>query len=116
MEDNTGIKYFLRMHLFYSLLQEVVGGNKFRKKFITDCVRAKPGEKVVEIGCGPAQLFPWLSGVNYIGLDTNKGYIEAAQKKYGSRGLFLVGDTKILEDDQRLFNADLVICSAILHH
>ena len=116
MEDNTGLKCILQDFFIYNFFQEIVGGNEARRKLVTDFVKVKPRQRVVEIGCGPAQLLRWLPAVEYIGFDTNKAYIDAAQKKYGRCGLFLVGDTKSLEDDERLLNADVVICSAILHH
>ena len=79
-------------------------------------MRAKPRDKVVDVGCGPAQLLRWLPEMNYIGFDSNKEYIDIARDKYGHRGLFLVGDTKQLDNDARLLNTDIVICSTILHH
>jgi len=116
MEDNSGLKCILGKHCVYNLFQEIVGGNSARKKFISDYVKANAGDKIVEIGCGPAQLLPWLVNIRYIGIDTNKDYIDSAKKEYRSQGLFLLGDTKLYEDDTRVLDADIVICSAILHH
>jgi len=116
MENNSGLRVILKSHFVYNLFQEIVGGNTARRKMVTDVVCAKPGEKVVEIGCGPAQLLPWLHDVEYIGLDTDEGYINVAKQKYKDQGLFLLGDVRSLKDDERLLNADIVICSAILHH
>jgi len=116
MKINTDLRCILTTPFVYDFYQEIVGGNKLRCNFVADYVRAKPGDKVVDIGCGPAQLLRWLPELEYIGFDTNKAYIAMAQKKYGHRGLFLVGDTKMLENDQRLLNTGIVICCGILHH
>ena len=116
MKINADLRCVLTIPVIYDFYQEIVGGNKLRCNFVADYVRAKPGNKVVDIGCGPAQLLRWLPELKYIGFDTNKAYIAMAQKKHGHRGLFLVGDTKMLENDQRLPNTDIVICSGVLHH
>jgi len=110
------LRDILNVPFIYDSYQEIVGGNLIRRKFVVDYVRAKPGDTVVDIGCGPAQLLRWLPEMNYIGFDTNTKYIDLAQKAYGHRGLFLVGDTKKLETDGRLLNADIVICCTMLHH
>ena len=81
-----------------------------------DIVRAKPGDKLIDVGCGPAKMAEWLPGVSYVGIDASERYIESAKTKYGDKGLFLVGDTRTLGNDERLRDADIVLCSALLHH
>ena len=107
---------FLRVPFIYDFFQEIVGGNAARRKFIREIVRAQPGDKVIDVGCGPAKMIEWLPDVNYVGIDVSESYIESAQMKYGNKGVFLVGDTRTLEKDERLMDADIVLCSALLHH
>jgi len=102
--------------ILYNYLQDLIGGNRLRKWFIDTHVRAKPGDKVIDIGCGPGQILPWLPPVEYIGFDVNGSYIAAAQGKYGDRGTFVVGDTRAIWDDPRFQAADIVIGLGILHH
>lgn len=116
MEDSSGLRSLLKIPFVYNLFQELVGGNAARKQFVKDHIRARPGDRVVDIGCGPAQMFSWLPDVGYVGFDISASYIAAAQRQYGARGTFIVGDTTTLWDDIRLKDADIVICSAILHH
>src|SRR6266536_3831633 len=116
MEDSSGLRSLLRIPFVYNLFQELVGGNAARKQFVQDHIRARPGDRVVAIGCGPAQMLSWLPAVSYIGFDISASYIAAAQRQYGAKGAFIVGDTTSLWDDSRLTDADIVICSAILHH
>ena len=116
MNNPVGLRHYLKIPFVYDFFQEITGGNAWRRMFIRDYVNINPGEKVVEIGCGPGQLLPWLKDVEYIGFDPNQTYIEAATKKYGNRGLFLLGNTHTLAQDPRLSQADVVICCGILHH
>jgi len=102
--------------VLYNYFQDLVGGNRLRKWFIDTHVRAKTEDKVIDIGCGPGQILPWLPPVEYIGFDVNGSYIAAAQGKYGDRGTFVVGDTRAIWDDPRFQAADIVIGLGILHH
>jgi SAM-dependent methyltransferase len=116
MEDSSGLQSVLKIPFVYNLFQEIVGGNAARKKFVKDHIRARPSDRVVDIGCGPADLFSWLPDVSYIGFDVSEAYIAAAQQRYGAKGIFIVGDTTTLWDDVRLKDTDIVICAATLHH
>jgi SAM-dependent methyltransferase len=71
--------------------------------------------KVLDVGCGPGSLFPYLAETRYTGIDLNPQSIEHARRLYGDRGRFLVGDVaRGLPDDCAAF--DLIIVSALLHH
>jgi ubiquinone/menaquinone biosynthesis C-methylase UbiE len=116
VETNTGLTNWLRLAAFYDTFQDAIGGNRLRKWFIKTHVRASPGEKIVDIGCGPGQILPWLPPVNYIGFDVNRNYIASANEKYGDRATFVVGDTEVVWNDQRFHAADIIIGLGILHH
>ena len=116
MERNSGLQRWLKVPFLYNLLQDAIGGNALRRRFIQSRVRAKAGDKVIDIGCGPAQILPWLPDVEYMGFDVNPSYIASAKRTYGDKGTFVVGDTKSLWDDLRFRDADIVIGLGILHH
>jgi SAM-dependent methyltransferase len=116
MQSNSGLLRWLKAPFLYNLFQDAIGGNALRRKFIQSHVRAKPGDKVIDIGCGPAQILPWLPDVEYLGFDISRQYIASAQRRHGNRGTFLVGDTKSLRDDSRFPDADIVIALGVLHH
>ena len=116
MELNSGLQRWLKVPCLYNLLQEAIGGNALRRKVIQSHVRAKAGDKVIDIGCGPAQILPWLPKVEYLGLDVNPSYIASAKRRHGVKGAFVVGDTRSLWDDSRFRDADIVIGLGILHH
>jgi SAM-dependent methyltransferase len=116
MERNSGLQHWLKVPCLYNLLQDAIGGNALRRRFIQSHVRAKAGDKVIDIGCGPAQILPWLPCVEYLGLDVNPYYIDSAKRTHGNKGTFVIGDTKSLWDDSRFRDADIVIGLGILHH
>ncbi|HEU0275017.1 MAG TPA: class I SAM-dependent methyltransferase [Candidatus Udaeobacter sp.] len=116
MQSNAGLLRWLKAPLFYNLFQGVVGGNALRRRIIQNNARARPGDKVIDIGCGPAQALESLPDVEYLGLDINPDYIAFAKGMYGNKGTFVVGDTRSLRSDPRFKNADIVIAVSVLHH
>ena len=99
----------------YAGLQDLLRRSNGRGRFLDEIVRSKPGMKVLDVGCGPASLFPYLAGARYTGIDLNPKSIEHAKILYGDRGRFLVGDVaRGLPDD--VVDFDLIIVSALLHH
>jgi ubiquinone/menaquinone biosynthesis C-methylase UbiE len=116
MESDSGLLRWLKVPFLYNLLQETAGAKAVRRRLIQKHVRAKVGDKVIDIGCGTAQILQHLPEVEYLGLDTNSNYIAFARRKYGSNGSFVVGDTQSLRDDARFKGADIVMAIAVLHH
>jgi SAM-dependent methyltransferase len=116
MQRDSGLQRWLKIPFLYNLLQDAIGGNALRRRFIQTHVRANAGNKVIDIGCGPAQILPWLPDVEYLGLDVNPSYITSAKQRHGTNGTFVVGDTKSLWDDPRFRDADIVIGLGVLHH
>jgi ubiquinone/menaquinone biosynthesis C-methylase UbiE len=116
MEDNSGLQRWLKVPCLYNLLQDAIGGNALRRKVIQRHVQAKPGDKIIDVGCGPAQILPWLPEIEYLGFDINPSYIASAKRVHGNKGTFVVGDTKSLWEDSRFRDADIVIGLGILHH
>ena len=100
---------------FYKSLMTTLGADRARARLASEIFRAEPGMKVLDVGCGPASIFPYLPRVNYTGMDLNPKHIEYAKALYGTQGTFLVGDaSRDLQGEDESF--DLVIISALLHH
>ena len=99
----------------YEAFQNMVGKN-YHARLLAEHANSTPGEKVLDIGCGPGHILASLAGANYTGFDISPEYIEAAQKRFGSRGRFwcrAVGLTAI-EQERGTFHLALAI--GVLHH
>lgn len=86
-----------------------------RRAFADDYVRANAGDRVLDIGCGPADIFPWLGAVEYTGFDANPEYVAAATARYGDRATFRcqrVSEEVLAEEP----SFDIVLAQGILHH
>ncbi|MDR1789709.1 MAG: methyltransferase domain-containing protein [Opitutaceae bacterium] len=119
MQNNNGLHSLLKLPSVYTLFQELCGAHAWRRKFIREVIRPRPGDKIVDVGCGPAQMLAWLPAeCAYVGLDISEAYIESAKRKYGARGVFLVGNTATMKEIcvRGGGGADVVFCAGVLHH
>ena len=99
----------------YRGLMAALGAEGAKARLAAELYRVEPGAKVLDVGCGPASIFPYLPEVDYTGMDLNPKHIAYAIEQYGERGRFLVGDaSRQLQGEDGTF--DLVIASALLHH
>lgn len=100
----------------YRLFRWLVGGESAWRIYLAEYVKPVPGDKILDLGCGPADVLNYLPAVNYTGLDINPEYINSAKKRFGSRGRFLCGDVgrAAIEGEQGTF--DLVLATGVIHH
>ena len=94
----------------------VVGGD-VSAVFVNRYIRPEEGHKILDIGCGPADLLSHLHRVEYVGLDMNSAYIKYARKRFGNKGRFLTqrvshGVIKAISPS----GFDTVLAKGVLHH
>jgi cyclopropane fatty-acyl-phospholipid synthase-like methyltransferase len=94
----------------------MVGGRSAGRTYLAEYVKPAPGDKILDIGCGPADILNYLPAVNYTGLDISPEYICSAKKRFGSRGRFFCNDVGLakIEGEQGTF--DLVLAIGVIHH
>lgn len=111
----NGIRTILSDAWAYRLLQGLLGASSVHRFVVSEISKSIPGERVLDIGCGPGDVLEYLPEVDYIGLDMNHNYISAAHKRWGKRGKFICTD---LREYRALPGAsfDLIFLLGILHH
>lgn len=115
-EISTGLRAVLTNSTIYEALQKITGANRGRRQFVDRYVRPKPNDRILDIGCGPASLLPYLpEGVYYVGYDPSPAYIATAEQKYGGRGQFFA---KLFTEPELHGHKpfDIAIASSVLHH
>lgn len=98
----------------YVALQKGVGADRVRYRCL-DEAELKPGDRVLDVGCGPAYYFDRLPEVEYYGFDTSAPYIEHARERYGNRGDFrceILTEAHLAD----LPHFDTVLLFGLLHH
>ena len=100
----------------YSLFTGIVGSNA-RTVYVKKYIRPKEGDKILDIGCGTADILAYLPSVEYVGLDINEAYINYAKKRFGHKGIFLATkvDGKTINEFS-LHDFDIVLATGLLHH
>jgi SAM-dependent methyltransferase len=102
------------VHL-YVALQRALGADRLRTRSL-ERAAIRPGDTVLDIGCGPAYYLDQLHGpVVYHGFDTDAGYIEWARKRWGADATFHNG---IFDEVSAasLPQFDVVLMLGLLHH
>jgi ubiquinone/menaquinone biosynthesis C-methylase UbiE len=92
-----------------------LGADMAVKRYVNEILQPSPGDKMLDVGCGPANILPYLPPLDYTGIDLNEKHIAYARRLYGNRGRFIVGNAADdLQQEGRQF--DLINVSALLHH
>jgi SAM-dependent methyltransferase len=78
-------------------------------------IQATAGERVLDVGCGTADVLSVLPDVDYVGFDISRRYIERARARWGQRGRFYAQplDASTLKS---LGKFDLILATGLLHH
>lgn len=114
-ERDTPFYRLLSAPAVYLAIQGAMRGDGGVSRKFIDRLGARDGDRVLDIGCGPAAILNDLPRVDYIGYEPNPAYVEHARKTFGDRGAFHAG----LFDEaaaERVGPIDIAIVRAVLHH
>ena len=110
-----GVRAMLSTPTIYSLFQSVMGAHKSRLNFVENYVQPYHGMKVLDVGCGPADILAYLPDVMYWGFDISEAYIGRARTRFGQRGQFHCKQLQS-KDLTELPRFDVVLALGLLHH
>jgi len=116
MQINSGLRSILSLPWVYRLFAHILGIEANRQWFIDDVLCLREGQKLADVGCGPADILDRLPAVEYVGLDISDMYIRAARAKFKTRGgaKFLSGSVEDWTRDALTYEADLVLTNGVL--
>ena len=113
-QKSRGIYNLLSHTFFYSFVQKVMSATSFREKIVKKHIK-KTDAKVLDIGCGPAEILNNFPKIKYYGYDINPIYINSAKKKFTNRGKFFCKEfTK--NEIKHLPKFDHILLLGVLHH
>ena len=110
------LKDLLAQVPLYVGLQKVVGADALRYRCL-DAPPIKPGEVVVDVGCGPAYYFDRLpQPLVYHGFDTDQKYVEWAREKFGAARHLPRRRLRRRGGGRGARHPTWCCCSGLLHH
>jgi cyclopropane fatty-acyl-phospholipid synthase-like methyltransferase len=92
MQRTSGLYRLTQIPKVYEAFQEILAGSSMRARLVREFLQPRPGERILDIGCGSAAVLPYLGDVRYHGIDANPDHIAQARERHGARGTFSVGD------------------------
>ena len=114
-ELSRGVRGLLAHAAVYNFFDLLVGGPGARTRLVAEYVRVGPGDRVLDIGCGPGTMLAYLPPVEYLGFDASEAYVAAARARYGDRGTFVCGRVEVQRIPHESY-FDVVLAIGILHH
>lgn len=114
-QDTGGIRAILSHPRVYDLAQALMGASRNRRWMQQNFIQAEPGERVLDVGCGTADILSVLPDVEYVGYDISASYIESAKRRWGGRGQYHAEylDQAAISEHQPF---DLMLATGLLHH
>lgn len=102
----------------YHAFKVAIGADRAMDVIAREHVRARPGDRLLDVGCGDGDIRSRFVGVDYVGVDHNPDYIRAAKAMEDDATRFFVGDVTRLDQMSELSGRRFDICYAfgVLHH
>jgi SAM-dependent methyltransferase len=110
----TGVRSVLSLASVYRLAQRAIGADAFRETLAADILHVGEGDRILDIGCGTADILEHLPDVDYLGFDSSDRYVEAARQRFGDRGRFVTAAPS--EVDDTFGDRTVVTAIGVLHH
>ncbi len=93
----------------------LLGADSGMEKFVRQFLRPQPGERILDVGCGPGRLIPHLPAVDYCGIDIDASSIARARRRFpAARFVHLDPCSEHPEFPERDFH--LAVACGVLHH
>jgi len=116
MPERSGLWSILESPVVYEAFHTLIGARRWMHQFVSETIRPKPGDHVLDIGCGPGALLNYLpADVTYTGIDYSEASIARARRKHNGRGHFICADVDGLSR-QQLAPVSIAVAIGTLHH
>lgn len=113
-QNTSGIRSILSLAPAYRFAQSLIGADEFRRAFADEVLQLTDGDRMLDIGCGTADILDYLPDVDYLGFDPSARYVDAATARFGTRGIFVRSLDDV--DDDVLTGRSIVTAIGVFHH
>lgn len=113
-ENTAGLRSVLSLAPAYRLAQRMIGADKFRNVLVDEILRATSEDRVLDLGCGTADILEHLPPLDYVGFDPSQRYVDDAIARFGDRGTFVTDLSELA--DEPTTGRTLVMAVGVFHH
>jgi SAM-dependent methyltransferase len=108
------VRPVLSLSWAYQSFWNLIGGAKRNRVLVQDYIRPKAGDRILDIGCGPGNMAPYLPDSEYVGFDASPKYIDRAKRRFPQLRFVCqrVSQYSLVERDY----FDVVLALGVLHH
>jgi SAM-dependent methyltransferase len=108
------IRSLLALPQAYQVFFNVIGAPERSRTLVRDYIRPKPGDRILEIGCGPGTIVPYLPKTEYVGFDVSQEYVDQARGRFPDSKFVCDRVSEFTLPNREYF--DIVLALGILHH
>ena len=113
----SGIRSIFSHPMVYNTFQILVGASHARTTFVDDYLGMKNGSRLLDVGCGTAELLQHLPEITfYVGFDVSVKYIESAKRSFCHRHAEFVAEQCTGTTLAPYEPFDRVVATGLLHH
>lgn len=114
-QRKSSIYNLINNPLVYKIIQKVMSGTSLRANIVRNYIKKK-NVKILDIGCGPAEILENISDCEYYGYDIDSRSIRYARKKYAKKNYHFYNKKFDKNEIKKLPTFDYIIFFGILHH
>jgi SAM-dependent methyltransferase len=108
------IRSLLALPRAYQLFWNLIGGPARSRTLVSGYIRPKAGDRILEIGCGPGTIVPYLPECEYVGFDASAEYVAQARRRFPQARFVCERVSQYTLPQGSYF--DLVLALGIVHH
>jgi SAM-dependent methyltransferase len=108
------IRSVLALPQAYQFFFKVIGAAERSRILVREYIRPQLHDRILEIGCGPGTIVPYLPEAEYVGFDASADYIDQARRQFPSAKFVCKRVSQYTLPQREYF--DLVLALGILHH
>jgi len=108
------IRSVLAVPQAYQLFWNVIGAPARSRTLVSEYIRPRAGDRILEIGCGPGTIVPYLPACEYVGFDASAEYIEQARRRFPQARFVCERVSEYTLPQPAYF--DRVLALGIVHH
>ena len=99
----------------YTGLMRLLGADAGMEVFVRQFLRPEPGDRILDMGCGPGRLVPHVAAARYCGIDKNGRSIARARLRFPAVR-FLHMDVCAEHPEFEDYDFDVAVACGVLHH